>query len=412
MPISSPHRSSITMSDGSFNMSQRLAVLGSTGSIGQSTLDLAAQHPDAFEIVALVAGRNIDRLITQIDATQPRMVCVADEESAAALRARHPLHHIELGVGPAAIASIAASPDIDTVVAAIVGAAGLQSTIAAVTAGKRLALANKESMVVAGPLVRRLAAKHGATILPVDSEHSAVYQALAGSRRADVSRVTLTASGGPFREWSSEQLTHVTVEQALKHPNWSMGAKITIDSATMMNKGLELIEARWLFDLPPEQLHAIVHPESIIHALVEFCDGTVMAQMACPDMRAPIAYALRAPARVTTQIPRLALEELHRLTFDAIDERRFPAFRLARAANDAGGSAPAVLNAANEVAVAAFLARKLSFVQIPVVIEETLQHFSQRSWNTLEEILDIDAEARRMTETFQQGISWKSSISA
>lgn len=371
-----------------------LAILGSTGSIGRSTLDVVDQHPDRFRVVALAAGRNHERLAEQIRKYRPRYVAVADPVAATALRARGDLRGVEIGVGDADIAALAALPDVDTVVAAIVGAAGVRSTLAAVQAGKRVALANKESMVVAGALMQSEARRSFATILPVDSEHCAVFQSLVGHRSVDIRRVTLTASGGPFRDWTAAALRDVTVEQALQHPNWSMGAKITIDSATMMNKGLELIEARWLFDLQPAQLDVVVHRESIIHALVEYCDGTVMAQLAMPDMRAPIAYALAYPERITSGIPRLELAALGRLSFESPDAERFPCLRLARAANVHGGSAPAILNAANEVAVAAFLERKIAFVEIPTLIERVMEKIPSRAWNTVEEILSIDRETR------------------
>lgn len=375
-----------------------LAILGSTGSIGRSTLDVVDQHPDRFRVVALAAGRNSDRLAEQIRKYRPRYVAVADAAAATALRVRDDLHGIEIGVGDADISALAALPDVDTVVAAIVGAAGVRSTLAAVQAGKRVALANKESMVVAGALMQSEARRCCAEILPVDSEHCAVFQSLVGHRSVDIRRVTLTASGGPFRDWTAPALRDVTVEQALQHPNWSMGAKITIDSATMMNKGLELIEARWLFDLQPAQLDVVVHRESIIHALVEYCDGTVMAQLAVPDMRAPIAYALAYPERITSGIPRLELVALGRLSFASPDEARFPCLRLARAANAQGGSAPAILNAANEVAVAAFLECKIAFVEIPRLIEHVMEKIPSRAWSTVEEILSIDSETRIMAQ--------------
>lgn len=375
-----------------------LAILGSTGSIGCSTLEVVDQHPERFQVVALAAGRNGERLAEQVRKYRPRYVAVADADTARCLRAQHDFQGIEIGAGPADIAALTRLPEVDTVVAAIVGAAGVGSTMAAVEAGKRVALANKESMVVAGELMQAAARRSGAQLLPVDSEHCAVFQSLVGHRRADVQRVTLTASGGPFRDWPIERLREVTVEQALHHPNWSMGAKITVDSATLMNKGLELIEARWLFELQPAQLEVVVHRESIVHALVEYCDGTMMAQLAHPDMRAPIAYALAYPERITSGIPRLELPQLGKLSFASPDTTRFPCLALAQAANAAGGSAPAILNAVNEVAVAAFLQRGLAFVEIPRLIERVLDAMPVRISTTLDEILAIDREARTMAQ--------------
>ncbi len=376
---------------------KRLAILGSTGSIGMSTLDVIDRHPERFSVVALAAGRNSARLAEQIAKYRPRYVAVADAATAEKLR-HHVRGGVEIGIGEAAITALASLAEVDTVVAAIVGAAGVRSTMAAVSAGKRVALANKESMVVTGPLMQAAAKRSGADILPVDSEHSAVFQSLVGHRFDDVRRVTLTASGGPFRDWTAEALRNVTVEQALHHPNWNMGAKITIDSATLMNKGLELIEARWLFDLRPSQLDVVVHRESIVHALVEYCDGAVVAQLAVPDMRAPIAYALAYPERITSGIPTLNLATAGQLTFTLPDENTFPCLRIARAANAQGGSAPAILNAANEVAVAAFLERQITFVQIPQLIEQVLSQMPSCSQYTLDEILQIDAEARIMAK--------------
>lgn len=380
-------------------MIQRLAILGSTGSIGTATLDVVARHPDRFVVTALAAGRNIERLSEQVAQWRPRYVAVADAAAAEALRAQGLPPGVELGVGDAAVVALAELADVDTVVAAIVGAAGVRSTYAAVCAGKRVALANKESLVVAGALLMEAARVHGATILPVDSEHSAVFQSLQGHDRAGVRRIILTASGGPFRDLPAEAFAHVTVEQALQHPNWSMGAKITIDSATLMNKGLELIEARWLFDCEPSQLDVVIHRESLIHALVEYCDGAVVAQLAMPDMRAPIAYALAYPERITSGIATLDLVRAGTLSFTAPDEARFPCLALARAANRRGGCAPAVLNAANEVAVSAFLARRLAFTAIAPVVEATLTHCADQRGASLDDYLAADTAARAVATT-------------
>ncbi|MBI2343133.1 MAG: 1-deoxy-D-xylulose-5-phosphate reductoisomerase [Deltaproteobacteria bacterium] len=373
-----------------------LAILGSTGSIGESTLDVVSRHPEHLHVVALAAGGGqIDRLAAQVRHYRPRYVAVANVESARHLRDQLGPTDVAILMGEEGVITTATLPDVDTVVAAIVGAAGLRSTLAAVSAGKRVALANKESMVIAGPLVRRCMTESGAELLPVDSEHSAVFQTLAANRRETVRSITLTASGGPFRDRPFTEFPHIRVEEALVHPNWSMGAKVTIDSATLMNKGLELIEARWLFDIAPEQLRAVIHRESIVHALVTFVDGAVMAQLAHPDMRAPIAYALAYPTRIESGIPALDLATCGPLSFSAPDTGRFPCLTLAQEANRVGGSAPAVLNAANEVAVTAFLSRQLPFLGIAPVIEEVLTQMPSVSWSTVEELLAIDGDARR-----------------
>lgn len=378
---------------------QRLAILGSTGSIGQSTLDVVARYPERFVVEALVAGRQVEKLAEQIRQFRPRFVAVADAATAQQLSALT-LPPCDVAHGTAAAVAIAQAGTVDTVVAAIVGAAGLPPTYAAVQAGKRVCLANKESMVAAGPLMRAALAKSGAQLLPVDSEHCAVFMALEGHRAVDVRTVILTASGGPFRDLPAEQFSEITVERALKHPNWTMGAKITIDSATLMNKGLELIEARWLFDIPPDRLDVVVHRESIVHAIVEYCDGTMLAQLAHPDMRAPIAYALTWPERIDAGIPRLSLAELGSLTFTAPDRDRFPCLRIAEAVNRTGGSAPAMLNAANEIAVAAFLERRVTFLQIPQIVESVLDRLPSRPVESIDDVLTIDAEARKCASIF------------
>ncbi|MBI4238476.1 MAG: 1-deoxy-D-xylulose-5-phosphate reductoisomerase [Deltaproteobacteria bacterium] len=377
-------------------MPQRLAILGATGSIGTSTLDVVAQHPERFEVTALAAGRNVAQLAPLVARWRPRYVAVADHAAAADLQALGLPPGVELGVGDAAVVALAELADVDTVVAAIVGAAGVRSTYAAVRAGKRVALANKESLVVAGALLMQAARAQGATILPVDSEHSAVFQSLHGHRPADVRRIILTASGGPFRDWPAEAMANVTVEQALRHPNWSMGAKITIDSATMMNKGLELIEARWLFDCEPDRLDVVIHRESIIHALVEYCDGAVVAQLAMPDMRAPIAYALAYPERISSGIAPLDLVQCKTLSFTAPDEKQFPCLAVAKAANRRGGAAAAVLNAANEVAVSAFLAKRIPFSAIADVVDATCTRYTDPRGETIDAALATDTEARRV----------------
>lgn len=351
---------------------KRLVVLGSTGSIGVQTLDVVASFPDRFRVTALAAGRNVDVLAEQVRRFDPDLVSVGDAEGASRLRdvlrgSRTRIVHGAEGLVEAAV------HDADLVVSALVGAAGLPPTLAAIRAGRDVALANKEVMVMAGALVLREIRAHGVALLPVDSEHSAIFQALAGQRREDLARILLTASGGPFRTWPADRIARATIEEALRHPNWSMGPKITIDSATLMNKGLELIEARWLFDVTADQLEVVVHPQSIVHSLVEFRDGSVLAQLGLPDMRVPIAVALAHPERLPLDLPRLDLPKLERLDFEAPDRARFPALDLAFAALSADEAAPAVLNAANEVAVAAFLAGRLAFPGIAAACGAVLE---------------------------------------
>ncbi|CAG0979771.1 1-deoxy-D-xylulose-5-phosphate reductoisomerase [Gammaproteobacteria bacterium] len=376
---------------------KRLVLLGSTGSIGVQTLDVAAGFPDRFRVVALAAGRNVERLAEQVRRFDPERVSVADADGAERLRALVPGARAKIVFGDAGLAEVA-THDADLVVAAMVGAAGLEPTLAAIRAGRDVALANKEVLVMAGALVLRETRARGVSLLPVDSEHSAIFQAIAGQRREDLSRILLTASGGPFRTWSAERIAQATVEEALRHPNWSMGAKITIDSATLMNKGLELIEARWLFDAAPEQLEVVVHPQSIVHSLVEFRDGSVLAQLGLPDMRVPIAVALAHPERLPLDLPRLDLAKLERLDFEAPDRSRFPALDLAIAALRADEAAPAVLNAANEVAVAAFLGGRLPFPGISgtsaAVLDRHLGRAGVSAQSDLGSVLEADAWAR------------------
>ena len=333
---------------------KRLAVLGSTGSVGEQTLAVAASHPDRYAVVALAAGRRVEKLADQVRRFRPSLVSVADAEGAQALRGllgREAPR--EIAIGAAGLDAVATA-EADLVVAALVGAAGLRPTLAAVRAGRDVALANKEVLVMAGALVRREVESSGVTLLPVDSEHSAIFQALAGADRAAIAKLILTASGGPFRTWSEERIARASVEEALRHPNWDMGPKITIDSATLMNKGLEVIEARWLFDVGPERVEVVVHPQSIVHSLVEFCDTSVIAQLGLPDMRVPIAVALAHPERIPLDVPRLDLAAVGRLDFETPDTKRFPCLELAYQALRGDEAAPAVLNAANEVAVEAF----------------------------------------------------------
>jgi 1-deoxy-D-xylulose-5-phosphate reductoisomerase len=371
-----------------------VSILGSTGSIGRSTMALMeAALPGAFRIEALVANRDVATLAAQAVRFGARHAVVADASAYPALKAALGGQGIALGAGPEAVVEAAARPA-DWTMAAIVGAAGLRSTLAALARGGTLALANKESLVCAADLVLAEARVGGATLLPVDSEHNAVFQCLMGCAPEAVEKVILTASGGPFRDWPMERMARVTPEQALKHPTWSMGAKISIDSATMMNKGLEVIEAARLFGLPPERIEVLVHPQSAVHGMVQYADGSLLAQLGTPDMRTPIAHALAWPARMAAAIPRLDLAALARLDFYAPDPLRFPALRLAREALMAGGGAPTILNAANETAVALFLDRRLGFLDIAAVVEETLAALPPSRPDGLEAIIALDQAAR------------------
>ena len=373
---------------------KKLAILGSTGSIGVSTLDIVAAHPDKFQVVALTGGGNLELLKKQIEAFSPQVVAVLNGELAQKLRRMLPANGPEILHGVEGMIAAATAADAEMVVAAIVGAAGLVPTAAAIKAGKDIALANKETLVTAGRLVMDMVNERGVKLYPVDSEHSAVFQSLHGHRMADVSRIILTASGGPFFTWSAERLAQVTVSDALNHPNWSMGQKITIDSATMMNKGLEVIEARWLFDVPAEKIAVNIHPQSIVHSMVEYVDGCVMAQLGVPDMKAPIAYALTYPGRVPTGVKPLDLTALSGLTFFNPDFSRFPALKLAYRALEDGESMPTVMNAANEVAVGAFLSGGIRFTAIAEAIEKTMDLHQPHLLNSIEEVLFVDRWGR------------------
>ena len=366
---------------------QSLTILGATGSIGRSTLDVVARHPDRYRVFALAAQRRDDALYEQCLRHAPRYAALADEPAARRLSDRLAAEGLDTEVlgGPSALAEVAAHEEVDTVMAAIVGAAGLAPTIAAARAGKRILLANKESLVMAGEVFLRACREGGATVLPIDSEHNAVR------------RIVLTASGGPFRRASFEQMGDVTPEQACAHPKWSMGRKISVDSATMMNKGLELIEAFHLFGVAAARLEVLVHPQSIVHSLVEYEDGSVLAQMGNPDMRTPIAQALAHPDRIDSGVAPLDLVAIGRLEFEAPDAQRFPCLRLAREALAAGGAAPCILNAANEIAVAAFLERAIRFTDIAAITEAVLHAVGERQAGaTIDEVLAIDAEARAL----------------
>jgi 1-deoxy-D-xylulose-5-phosphate reductoisomerase len=372
-----------------------ISILGSTGSIGLSTLDVIRQHPDRFKIVGLAEGHDINMLAGQIREFNPAIVSVRDTESAEQLKKLLGADQPEICHGIEGAGTVASAEGADMVVSAIVGAAGLTPTVKAIKAGKDIALANKETLVVAGQLVSDLVKKHNVKLLPVDSEHSAIFQSLQGHRQEDVERIILTASGGPFRNSSFADMEKAGPEQALKHPQWSMGAKITIDSASMMNKGLEVIEAHWLFNMPAEKIGVVVHPQSIIHSMVEYVDGCVIAQLGAPDMRAPIAYALSWPERCESGIKKLDLATIGTLTFEEPDMDRFPALRLAFEALKAGRTYPAVLNAANEVAVAAFLNRKIGFTSIAETVDKTMQAHEAYTPVELEEYINADGWARR-----------------
>jgi len=365
---------------------RRLAILGSTGSIGVQALDVVARFPDRFEIVALAAGRNVERLAEQVRRFRPRLVAAADPAAAARLMTLVPAG-TEVLSGDDGVVAAAAHPDVDFVLAAISGGAGLRSTAAAVEAGKDVGLANKESLVLAGELMMRRAAERGGAILPVDSEHSAIHQSLAGHNHTEVRRLILTASGGPLRGVAAGELPEVTPERALKHPNWSMGDKITIDSATLMNKGLEVIEARWLFDVDPRRIDIVVHPESIVHSMVEYLDGSVVAQLGVSDMRGPISYALGYPDRLPLDLPPLDLARLGRLTFEPPDPARFPAYTLAYRALEKGGTAPAVLSGADEAAVEAFLQKRCRFTDIAELCAEVLEAHAVEPLRSVEQAL-------------------------
>lgn len=382
-----------------------ISVLGSTGSIGISTLDVIAQHPERYRAVGLAANRDVEGLFQQCERFQPTVVAMADEASAAELAKRLASigSSIEVLAGEAGVIAIAELTDAEMVMAAIVGAAGLTPTLAAVRKGKRILLANKESLVVAGDLFMREAKAHKASVLPIDSEHNAVFQCMPqdfeqGLAAKGVKRILLTASGGPFRTWTNDQLQSVTPEQACAHPNWSMGRKISVDSATMMNKGLEVIEARWLFDATPEQIKVVVHPQSVVHSMVQYVDGSVLAQLGNPDMRTPIAHAMAWPERHGSGVASLDLFEVARLDFEEPDTQRFPCLRLAFDAVAAAGVAPAVLNAANEVAVDAFLSKQLAFVRIPEIIETVLSQNLEGDLDSVEGLMAIDQAARAATE--------------
>jgi len=374
---------------------KKISILGSTGSIGKQTLDVVRQHSDKFEVVAISANSSVELLLTQIKEFKPKYVAVYDELSALKLKSMIPSDiSIEVLSGMEGLKAISQLDEIDVLLTAIVGMIGLVPTLTAIRNGKDIALANKETLVCAGDLVMSEAKKHNVAILPVDSEHSAIFQCLNGEQNKEIEKIILTASGGPFRGKNKEDLLNVTKNQALKHPNWSMGRKISIDSSTLMNKGLEVIEAKWLFDVQHNQIDVVVHPQSIIHSMVQFIDSSVMAQLGCPDMRLPIQYALSYPDRVQNDFERLDLAKIATLTFEQPDLETFPCLKLAYESLKMGGTYCAVLNSANEILVNEFLEDKIGFYDIPYYIEKTLEAHNSIEKPNLEEILQIDKWAR------------------
>lgn len=386
------------MSNGS-EEKRRIAILGSTGSIGTQALEVIAAHQDKLEVEVLTAGSNADLLIEQALRFQPNAVVIGDSTKYQQVRDALATTDVKVFAGSQAIEEVVEMESIDTVLTAMVGAAGLKPTVRAIQRGKQIALANKETLVVAGALITELARQNAVNLLPVDSEHSAIFQCLAGEWHNPIEKIILTASGGPFRGKSREDLAQVTREQALKHPNWTMGSKITIDSATLMNKGLEVIEAKWLFHLLPDQIEVIVHPQSIIHSIVQFHDGSMKAQMGLPDMKLPIQYALGYPSRLPSDFPRFDFMNYPNLSFEAPDRNAFRCLDIAYEAMRRGGNVACVMNAANEIAVAAFLQGRISFLEIATVIEKTISSVSCKDNPSIEDLYDTDAESRRIAES-------------
>lgn len=382
-----------------------LVILGSTGSIGTNTLDIVDRFPHEFQIAGLTAGSNDKILEEQIRKYRPRMAALANEAAADKLRRRCAGMGVEILRGHGGVTEVAGACEADVVISAIVGGAGLVPTLAAIKSGKTIALANKEPMVMAGKLMQDEARRRGIAILPVDSEHSAIFQSLVGHRRQDVKRIILTASGGPLWEFPAARLRDVSPDRALQHPNWKMGSKITIDSATLMNKGLEVIEARWLFDILESRIDVLIHRESIIHSLVEYDDRSVIAQLGLPDMRTPISYAMRYPERMALDLPSLDLTEIGRLTFFKPDHERFPCLKLGYEALGIGGTMPAAMNAANEIAVDAFLQGGIRFVDIPEIIQSTMEAHAPRELDGLETALEADRSAREKAESLVHALA-------
>ena len=385
---------------------QNVTILGSTGTIGLQTLDVIARHANEYKVFALAANSNVDALLKQCLLFKPEIAVLLDEKAALDLRVKLKSHSSKTEVlsGMAGLEQVSSDANVDIVMAAIVGAAGLKPAMAAAQAGKRILLANKETLVMAGSLFMEAIKKGGATLLPIDSEHNAIFQVMPPQHlqhlaEGGVKKIILTASGGPFRTYTQQQLQNVTTELALKHPNWVRGAKITIDSATLMNKGLEVIEAHWLFNAKPSQIEVVVHPQSIIHSMVEYIDGSILAQLGNPDMRTPIAYALGYPKRIESGVASLNLLEIAKLEFEAPDVQRFPCLQLAYDALTAGGTAPAILNAANEVAVAAFLNKQIHFLDIATIIKKALNSIPSSPVTSLEQLISVDETARSFART-------------
>ena len=381
-------------------MPERIALLGSTGSIGTQALDIISKYPERFIVEVLIAGNNLDLLVQQANKYQPDSVVIANPDHYLQLKEYLKHTNIKVYAGNEAIEQVVSSSTVDIVIASIVGYSGVRPTIAAIKAGKKIALANKETLVVAGEIIGKLVRDSGSIIVPVDSEHSAIFQCLAGESGNPIEKITLTASGGPFLNLSEEMLKYVKPSDALKHPNWNMGCKVTIDSASLMNKGLEVIEAKWLFDLTPEQISVIVHPQSIIHSFVHFADGSVKAQLGVPDMRVPILYALTSPDRLQSDLPRLVLNECKTLTFSDPDTKKFRNLSLAYEALSRGGNMPCILNAANEMAVEAFLDEKIGFTQMPEVVEYTMENSLYSPSPDLDFLDFTDSSARESALSF------------
>ena len=382
---------------------KRLAILGSTGSIGINTLDIVRRFPERFEIVGLTAGLNIRLLKQQILQFRPKLVSVLNHELSEALKRDLSREPVQIVHGVEGLIQVAAHPEVDHVVSAIVGAVGLIPTLSAIKTGKTIALANKESLVMAGKIVIEEAKRNHAQILPIDSEHSAIFQSLLGHRRQDIHRLILTASGGPFLNFPAERLQEVTVKEALNHPRWEMGKKITIDSASLMNKGLEVIEAHWLFDVPVEKIAIQIHPQSVVHSMVEYVDGAIVAQMGITDMRIPISYALSFPQRLPLTLPRLDLFQKGGLTFFPPDEDRYPCLKLAYQSIKIGETMPAILNAADEVAVNAFIEGSLKFTEIPLLVRRVMEEHDVRPVHTVEDVLRADHWARERSKAILEG---------
>ncbi len=383
-------------------MKKRIAILGSTGSIGTQTLEVIGQNPDHFEVEVLTANNNVDLLIEQAKLFKPNMVVVANECRYNVVREALKNEPVKVFAGREAVSQVVQLDTVDMVMAALVGYAGLIPTLNAIRAGKQIALANKETLVVAGEIITHEAVKNNVSIYPVDSEHSAIFQCLAGEHMNEIEKIYLTASGGPFRGFSEEQMAKVTTTDALKHPNWTMGAKITIDSASMMNKGFEVIEAKWLFDLKPEQIDVVVHPQSIIHSLVQFRDGSLKAQMGLPDMKLPIQYALHFPRRLASSFERFSFLKYPSLTFEQADTKIFRNLALAFEALKQGGNMPCILNAANEVVVQAFLKGKISFISMPDIVGESMQRMSFIKNPVLNDYIQTDKETRLLTASLMK----------